>query len=223
MLIDLEWDLKYAEGRIRANYIAEFDTTDGGLIITTSYPGGDFPDGKRFRTRIADRVHRGVYWSYLLYREIPNYTKWEIEYPWDAERVLFNQMCDARDDEQEHERLRDLFRRTKTTYGCADNLQQIFRQGRQCIASPSPYVLQLSLVTQEYSGGWRWHKNGPYIGRHKERGEHLRETPEIDNIIQFEFHKLVPKNEEKANYPFVGADDSEGNSRTERESVHAPA
>ena len=67
----------------------------------------------------------------------------------------------------------------KSTYGVADNVEQIKAFYKEEVEHPeNRYVIGLSYVFQEKSnagkgGGWRWHKWGPYIGELKPEYEYL--------------------------------------------------
>lgn len=80
-------------------------------------------------------------------------------------------------------------------YGSADNLKQILHRFRRCLMSTDQYVLAYHPVLksdQSPNDGYRFHKNGPYIGnkRSKYRHEYLYDEPKIDCILQFHWYKV---------------------------------
>lgn len=193
MLIDLQWDKKHAEGRIRTQYLTGFDTSDGHLVVTFEFPKDE--GRNNFSTiRIAHRVARGVYVSFLLDNEVANYTEWEIEHPWEISSVLFDQMKIARErgDDVEWHRVRELFFHecNRSSYGNALSLKDVFKYGSRFVRSPHPYVLQVHGVdTRDAAYIDRYlDKNGPLVGKKR-----VDDIVGMD-LIHFNFHKLVKKN-----------------------------
>lgn len=80
-------------------------------------------------------------------------------------------------------------------YGTADNIEQILEHHVDLVADPlNKYVLSVTLLLKEQepkSGGWRWHKNGTYIGTLKPQCEHLRDEPEISEVLMYEFLQIA--------------------------------
>lgn len=84
------------------------------------------------------------------------------------------------------------------SYGVADNLQQILKKYKQLLSSTEEVVLCYHPVykkDQSSDGGWRWHKNGAYIGnkRSKERHEYLYDEPDVEMVLCFNFIKVKKK------------------------------
>lgn len=80
-------------------------------------------------------------------------------------------------------------------YGSADNLKQILHKFRMCLMSTDKYVLSYHPVLksdQSPDGGYRFHKNGEYIGnkRSKHNHEYLYDEPKIDHILQYHWYKV---------------------------------
>ena len=67
----------------------------------------------------------------------------------------------------------------KSTYGVADDIEQIKEYYKEEIADPDrKFFVHLTPVYQEREnkgkgGGWRWHKWGPYIGKLDPQCEYL--------------------------------------------------
>jgi hypothetical protein len=192
MLIDLQWDRKHAEGRVRVSHLTGFDTTGGHLVVTFEFPK---EEGKEnvFTNRVAHRVARGVYISFMLENEIPNYTEWEVEHPWETSSAIFAKMKKAREsgDDDAWRLAREALSREcdRNTYGNALSLKEIFKYGSRFIRSPHPYVLQVHGVdTRDATYIDRYlDKNGPLVGKHK-----IQDLVGTD-LIHFSFHKLVKK------------------------------
>lgn len=84
------------------------------------------------------------------------------------------------------------------SYGVADNLQQILKKFKHLLTSTEEVVLCYHPVykkDQSSDGGWRWHKNGEYIGnkRSKERHEYLYDEPNVEMVLCFNFIKVKKK------------------------------
>jgi hypothetical protein len=193
MLIDLQWDIKYAHGRMRTEFFTEFNTQNGHLITTFEFPPSEAINGERvFRHCVAERIHQGVYWANNLYNDILNYTEWEVEHKWTESHRLIKLMEQAKlkGNDGEWEKQRTLFFRecNKKYYGTADNLKQVFKCGSVFIRSQNPYVLSIFTIDPKKTDLDRYFdKNGGYIGTKKK----VWETEEP--LIHFNFNKLIPK------------------------------
>ena len=76
-----------------------------------------------------------------------------------------------------------------SSYGVSDNIEQILTEYHAVLANPElKTVIQLSPVSREHqssNGGWRWHKNGRYIGTQKPTHEYLYDDTHIDTVIMY--------------------------------------
>lgn len=72
-------------------------------------------------------------------------------------------------------------------YGSCDSPEQFFEtdDGRRVIRSPWPLLVTFVHMTKQDHPGYRWHKNGPYLGLHEAEREHLGDEPTIQEIWQF--------------------------------------
>ncbi len=159
MLVNLDFDKKYVEDNPKVQLIKEFDTSDG-LRITTEYTG-NWPDKTK---TVAKRLQEGVYEAKAFIEDIPQYTKWEIDYG----------------------------RSPVCRYGTADSLDQIIKYGKPLIESEQPYVLGIVKIDQKRNGEFKWKRHGVYIGSRK-LGETFADTPEIEDALIFSFFKLREK------------------------------
>ncbi len=85
-------------------------------------------------------------------------------------------------------------------YGVADNLEQIKEYFKRQISDPDEkYFIVVHHIYQEKEnayrgGGWRWHKNGPYIGNLEPQCEYLDDEdfgPDFPGyVIGFHCYKL---------------------------------
>lgn len=79
-------------------------------------------------------------------------------------------------------------------YGSCDSPDQflVTETGRNIISSPWALLVTFRQLkkSDERDGGYRWHKNGPYLGVLKREGyEYLKDEPHIEEIWQFEVHR----------------------------------
>ena len=81
-------------------------------------------------------------------------------------------------------------------YGVCDHWSQILVKFPQLQTSVIPYLVRVSLLRKEDqhpSGGWRWHKWGPYIGAFQEQArnhEYLYDTPDVEEVFTYEVHEM---------------------------------
>lgn len=78
-------------------------------------------------------------------------------------------------------------------YGTADNLEQIKHHYRKLINYKTRrYFITVSLIKNDNDGGgFRWHKNGQYIGKYKNLGEYLWDSPEIKEVYSYQIYQLL--------------------------------
>jgi hypothetical protein len=188
MLIDLEWTKQYAHLRERAEWIKEFNTQDGHLIVTYEYPPNvdvGRNESRIYKRCVAERIHKGVYWANNLWNDIEAYTHWSVEHPFTGTKALFD-LIEKAPTKEEMRKLREALLRMKGNYGNADSFKQIFRYGRLFIRSPNPYVLEVRSIDVSGPDGDRYlDKNGSYIGKKK--------PFDLKEVVFFNFHKLIQK------------------------------
>lgn len=110
--------------------------------------------------------------------------------------------------EQEFEELRSLSfddrygifpNHEKSTYGVADNIEQIKEYYRSEIDDPDKkYMISVTPVGQDKEnrgkgGGWRWHKWGPYIGKLEPQCEYLDDEDfgdDFQHVLTFQLYSL---------------------------------
>jgi hypothetical protein len=89
-------------------------------------------------------------------------------------------------------------------YGSADTVEQILAAARQPAEWTYPgfefldiddpgrvFVLGYVTIDKVNHPGWRWHKNGKYLGTHQRRCEHLGDEEGIEFVLSYQFHELV--------------------------------
>ena len=79
-------------------------------------------------------------------------------------------------------------------YGSCDSPEQFLAHedyGRKIIASPHSFVVTFHHMYKAEYAGYRWRKNGPYIGLRERMGyESLEEEPNIEAIYQFHVMRI---------------------------------
>lgn len=82
-------------------------------------------------------------------------------------------------------------------YGVADNIEQVKKKYKKKIAQKkNKYVIGFDVIKksrQEENGGWRWHKWGNYIGKHKITTEYLFDEKIIEEVIVYNIYKVIKK------------------------------
>lgn len=81
-------------------------------------------------------------------------------------------------------------------YGVCDNIQQIIDQcpeleadkDRQFMVAVTPIIK----AEQPSSGGWRWHKWGPYIGEGDPQCEYIFNEPVIGDVLVYHIYEREP-------------------------------
>lgn len=76
-----------------------------------------------------------------------------------------------------------------TSYGVADNIEQVKERYSNVISNPDVQVcIALMPIFKSHEpedGGWRWHKWGEYIGTQNPQCEYLYDEPDIDVVLCF--------------------------------------
>jgi hypothetical protein len=79
-------------------------------------------------------------------------------------------------------------------FGVCDSPEQFMKKFEKRLeSSKRKFVVSFTPVlkkNQEPSGGWRWHKWGPYIGTKKPTHEYLYDEPNIDAVYCFHVYEL---------------------------------
>lgn len=76
-------------------------------------------------------------------------------------------------------------------YGVADDIGQVLKYFRKLMMNPEQkFIISYHTLTPEKDAGWRWHKNGQYIGKQKHSHEHLGDETEVTSIIQYHIYLL---------------------------------
>jgi hypothetical protein len=190
MLIDLTFSLKHQTESFNGA-VKEVDTSKGLRVVV------DVPNHGEIEHTYATRLEEGVglFAAYSFDYTIKDFTEYEVIHSFEEDRRLFQAIENATT-EEDKDKARKLYwnHLEVSDYGSADTLEQILEYGKRFIDSPEPYVISFGLISNDDTGGgWRFHKNGPYIGKHEELGEYLSDSPEIKEIITFHFHKLKLK------------------------------
>ena len=187
MLIDLEW-----KEHQHPTYTLERAGND--TIVHMDF------EGERHSLLVARRVDRGIYMSRTLDNMLGEITEWEEDrgYPGHPyfhfggldflhgtprQDVDFGILCNAMNN-------------SPSSYGVADNLDQVRAYAPDYWTSERTFILTFYTVTREEDPGWRWHKNGQYIGTQEPQAEHLGDEPDIEQVISWGFIEVKPNSED---------------------------
>lgn len=89
-------------------------------------------------------------------------------------------------------RLEELRRQEyRSDYGSADDVAQVLARYPDLATSDRPFLITFQTLTRENSPGWRWHKNGEYIGSQDPQCEHLGDEPNIEQIITWSIWQVT--------------------------------
>ena len=92
----------------------------------------------------------------------------------------------------------DKFDSFLSSYGVADNIEQVKERFAKVIANPDVQIcIALTPVfksNEPEDGGWRWHKWGEYIGTQNPQCEYLYDEPDIDLVLCFHVY-VVEEND----------------------------
>lgn len=81
-------------------------------------------------------------------------------------------------------------------YGVCDSPEQFMEDvGKHLDALEDEIVVsftRLDKADEPPTGGWRWHKWGPYIGKQRRWREYLAEEPEIERVYVYHFFRRNP-------------------------------
>lgn len=83
---------------------------------------------------------------------------------------------------------------SRNAYGVCDNVEQLLKHFPELEASDRKFVVTLSEVRKDEqppSGGWRWHKWGPYIGNHDCQYEYLYDEVGIEAVLVYHIYELI--------------------------------
>lgn len=82
----------------------------------------------------------------------------------------------------------------RNCYGVCDNADQLLRHFPELEASDRTFVVTLTEVCkdeQPETGGWRWHKWGPYIGSHEPECEYLYDEEDIETVFVYHIYEYL--------------------------------
>jgi len=83
-----------------------------------------------------------------------------------------------------------------SAYGVCDSVEQFFETplGQLVRDDTRKFVVSFVRITrasQPPEGGWRWHKWGPYIGKHQPEHEYLYDEEGIDEVFAYHVFEHV--------------------------------
>lgn len=82
----------------------------------------------------------------------------------------------------------------ESEYGVCDCVQQVLDTITTLHVPDRKFVVMFTPVlkkNQSPEGGWRWHKWGPYIGKHDPQHEYLYDEPDIDGVLVYNIYEWI--------------------------------
>ena len=80
-------------------------------------------------------------------------------------------------------------------FGVSDDVEQVLEYYKAYIEDPSRYFMisftKIEKSKQSETGGWRWHKWGPYIGNQNPQHEYLYDEPDIELVYVFHIYEVT--------------------------------
>ncbi len=142
----------------------------------------------------------GIYWAWNLHNDLKhmfNVSSSESFPQFDLKRAqfytskefseIFN--LDRDIDTLSTGKPRPMFYDLTSSYGVADNIEQVLERYKPIIDSIDINVVisiaPIKKSEQPEDGGWRWHKCGEYIGTHTPTHEYLYDEPGIEEVLCF--------------------------------------
>lgn len=83
---------------------------------------------------------------------------------------------------------------SRNSYGVCDSVEQLLAHFPELEAPGREFVVTLTEVRkadQSPTGGWRWHKWGPYIGNHNPQYEYLYDEEGIDAVLVYHIYERI--------------------------------
>jgi hypothetical protein len=79
------------------------------------------------------------------------------------------------------------------TYGSCDYPMQVIEKYPRIETDDRRLVVAFTYLRRDnqQDGGWRWHKNGPYVGNFKPQCEYLGDEPIVEEVYTFHLHEVV--------------------------------
>jgi len=80
-------------------------------------------------------------------------------------------------------------------YGVCDSYEDILTQCPEIDNPRRKFIICLTLVKkadEPSQGGWRWHKWGPYIGKHEITREYLADEPLVEQVYCYHVYEKDP-------------------------------
>jgi hypothetical protein len=93
-------------------------------------------------------------------------------------------------------------------YGVADTVEQVLEAARKHVDHErhipgiifeniddleKSFLIRYTNIKKEENPGWRWHKNGTYIGNQEPTMEHLGDEQLIEQIISYHIYQITVK------------------------------
>lgn len=81
------------------------------------------------------------------------------------------------------------------SFGVADSVEQFLDRFPALLADERPLAVTFRRYHRDDPSagpGWRWEAHGEYVGVHTRHHENLADEPEIEEVVVFQIHELLP-------------------------------
>ena len=146
------------------------------------------------------RISEGHYWdsftvNMLLRDELDefyffNQTRESMQTLWE---VIENDSLTEEEREEQaaplRQRLAECFN-APSDYGVCDTPEQVLEKWPSLLTDENRFVILFTEITRKDNPGWRWHKNGEYIGTQNPEYEHIGDEKDIERVLMFSIVRL---------------------------------
>jgi hypothetical protein len=177
------------------------DVTERDIAKSENYYMKDHPDildEDVLFTDTYERIGKGLYYTSFDFRMLgENIIK--NEYWFQTELRSLWQEAFKLNDEGKHEEGQVFSKQAMSLmedfadYGVCDYPEQVVEAFPKLESDARRFLISFNLVRYADQGeqGWRWHKNGPYIGTRNPQGEYLaEEAPGFGDVYMFHIYEL---------------------------------
>lgn len=133
-------------------------------------------------TDLVDKIDIGIYEGYIDYYHIRDYCGLRVD-----QFNCFNYMSKYPD--KYH-----IWKHTKKQWGTCDNIEQILKKYPELKDKKRKFFIIYHKVFREHqspTGGFRYEKNGKYIGAKNPTHEYLYDDKHIDFVLLYHIYELI--------------------------------
>jgi hypothetical protein len=134
--------------------------------------------------QLPERIDTGLYWD--PYGLFEHYAGSLVEDPFDLHKI----------DGDLGQRIAEARRRTAEdlpleNYGVCDSPDQVTARWRFLATAEEKYLITFAQHRRQRGAGWKWRKQGVYIGTQNPQCELLDDEPDIDQVLTFVIYRVI--------------------------------